>query len=77
MKNRNGSQTVDPAIATNAALFVQPEPDFSYNMFDHHGLTELFVGAGGAQAPGASMQGDELQQVRRQPEKPSPTARTA
>ncbi|CAM9332695.1 unnamed protein product [Ectocarpus sp. 4 AP-2014] len=41
----------------------KPEPDFSYNMFDH-GLTELFVGAGGGvQAPGGSMQGDDLQQA--------------
>lgn len=39
-------------------------------MFDHHGLTELFVGAGGAQAPGAGMQGDELQQVRPPPGEP-------
>lgn len=40
----------------------QPEPDFSYNMFDH-GLTELFVGAGGAQGQGATLQGEDLQQV--------------
>ncbi|CBN79772.1 transcription factor E2F [Ectocarpus siliculosus] len=41
----------------------KPEPDFSYNMFDH-GLTELFVGAsGGVQAPGGNMQGDDLQQA--------------
>lgn len=41
---------------------VQPDPDFSYNMFEH-GLTELFVGAGGPQGQGGSMQGDDLQQV--------------
>ena len=41
---------------------IQPEPDFSY-MFEH-GLTELFVGAGGAnQQEEESMQGDDLQQA--------------
>lgn len=43
--------------------FSQPEPDFSYSMFDH-GLTELFVGA--PTAPNMteeSIQGDDVQQV--------------
>ena len=51
-------------MMTWCCLMIQPEPDFSHGMFDH-GLTELFVGAGGANQGAESIQGDDLQQVGR------------
>lgn len=51
------------------ALAIQPEPDFTYSMFDH-GLTELFVGAPGGINHDEGMHGDELQQVGRSPRLP-------
>lgn len=49
---------------TCSLSILQPEPDFSYSMFDHvPGLTELFVGAPTAPNMTEESIQDDLQQV--------------